>query len=629
MGPTKRRINDDAPSKQASHTMIMGKRRKHGAAEEVSPDPVEQLNALKAYMHHALKLLHKVVKKSKTFELQKLTRKLKRAGETEGVATTVVADLEAQLDALKGLPIDPLATHILHTRLGKISSPTLSKHLPTLTASLPAQVPPTTTETDATSTPGKARNRVLANKTVHEGWEEIVRAIKKRLGEEVAPRPVAIKAVPAKSPSKDKKSLVQDGVGVTSSSTNGTKLDASPGPAVVGERRLSKRAERKLKGELKAKQPREMTIDPQRLKAMQRASERERGDDEEDGGDEDGGEFGIDDDEVRRELEALGGDGGTDWSGSESGAEDEADDDDDGASIASDSSFPVVAASKATTPKVKAKSTPVDTKLDKRPKKESTTTRPITSSAFLPSLAAGYVSYSDSDDDDAKWVKDAERQDKREEKRKNRRGQRARQAIWEKKYGSGANHVVKETGGAAAAQKGGKASSKKAITKAALNHTVTPYDPTKTPGAANNPNAAPVGQRKIVRPTVTYKTSTPIVPIEIVNLSSSGIRPADSTRSAPVVRGKPLVEEGMHPSWEAKRRAQEALLNSANAPKGKKITFSSSGAQPVEVPRAAPVARGKSLVEEGMHPSWEAKRRAQEAQLSLANAPKGKKITFD
>lgn len=58
----------------------------------------------------------------------------------------------------------------------------------------------------------------------------------------------------------------------------------------------------------------------------------------------------------------------------------------------------------------------------------------------LPSLAVGYLS-GDSDDDDAdndKVAKEATTA------RKNRRGQRARQKIWEQKYGRNANHVTKE-----------------------------------------------------------------------------------------------------------------------------------------------------------------------------------------
>ncbi|GAW05739.1 Bud-site selection protein [Lentinula edodes] len=59
-------------------------------------------------------------------------------------------------------------------------------------------------------------------------------------------------------------------------------------------------------------------------------------------------------------------------------------------------------------------------------------------STFLPTLSAGFVRGSDSD-----WS------DKEEDaadfgQKKNRRGQRARRAIWEKKYGKNANHKKKE-----------------------------------------------------------------------------------------------------------------------------------------------------------------------------------------
>lgn len=40
------------------------------------------------------------------------------------------------------------------------------------------------------------------------------------------------------------------------------------------------------------------------------------------------------------------------------------------------------------------------------------------------------------------------------------------------------------------------------------------------------------------------------------------------------------------------------------------------------------IPRTASKVEKGMHPSWEAKRRATEAAAALADAPRGKKITF-
>ncbi len=54
---------------------------------------------------------------------------------------------------------------------------------------------------------------------------------------------------------------------------------------------------------------------------------------------------------------------------------------------------------------------------------------PPTISSFLPTLAAQYISGSESDSEEE------------EQTRKNRRGQRARREIWEKKFGRGANHV--------------------------------------------------------------------------------------------------------------------------------------------------------------------------------------------
>lgn len=56
----------------------------------------------------------------------------------------------------------------------------------------------------------------------------------------------------------------------------------------------------------------------------------------------------------------------------------------------------------------------------------------------LPQLATGYYSGGESDDSDDP---DAYESDKETKKRKNRRGQRARQKIWEMKYGSTAKHI--------------------------------------------------------------------------------------------------------------------------------------------------------------------------------------------
>ncbi|KAH9890153.1 Bud-site selection protein [Xylariomycetidae sp. FL2044] len=69
--------------------------------------------------------------------------------------------------------------------------------------------------------------------------------------------------------------------------------------------------------------------------------------------------------------------------------------------------------------------------------KASSSSGPLTagSSAFLPTLMGGYISGSESEASDVDVAPPA---------RKNRRGQRARQAIWEKKYGEKAKHKEKE-----------------------------------------------------------------------------------------------------------------------------------------------------------------------------------------
>jgi hypothetical protein len=306
--------------------------------------------------------------------------------------------------ALKNLPIDPIPPYILSTRLPKLPFLRAVAFLPTIISSLPTFPAPSKAELDPTTTDGKARNRTLANKAVKEAWDEVSRAVAKRMGEEVEERkekekPVQAKAVAAEPVVAAVSEVKVDGAEVA---------EGEPKP----EKRLSKRAERAAKGAAKALLPKpSIKMDPSRLAALAAASDSE-GEESEDEGPLSGSEFGDDDDEVARELARLGGSGSEgEWSGSEVGAQSDADDSGD-EGFASDSSFPTT---KAAAKPEKA-----------RKMKQASSSKPITSSSFLPTLAGGYISYSDSDGEDAKWVKDAEKGDKKE--RKNRRGQRARQA---------------------------------------------------------------------------------------------------------------------------------------------------------------------------------------------------------
>lgn len=71
-----------------------------------------------------------------------------------------------------------------------------------------------------------------------------------------------------------------------------------------------------------------------------------------------------------------------------------------------------------------------------KPSRAQPAPKPIGSSTFLPTLMGGYWSGSES-------ASDIEEE---QPVRKNRKGQRARRAIWEKKYGGKANHIVKDGG---------------------------------------------------------------------------------------------------------------------------------------------------------------------------------------
>ena len=142
---------------------------------------------------------------------------------------------------------------------------------------------------------------------------------------------------------------------------------------------------------------------------------------------------------------------------------------------------------------------------------------PPKSTTFLPSLSmGGYISGSESDPGSS----DVDAGDL--QIKKNRRGQRARRAIWEKKYGSGARHVKKDVESRDAG-----------------------WDARKGATEAKAPR-----ERK------KAKTAG-----EGVHPSANGMQ---DTRRGPK-KGNRDDEGKLHPSWEAAKQAKEAK---------RKITFS-------------------------------------------------------
>ncbi|TKA61283.1 hypothetical protein B0A55_11336 [Friedmanniomyces simplex] len=147
-------------------------------------------------------------------------------------------------------------------------------------------------------------------------------------------------------------------------------------------------------------------------------------------------------------------------------------------------------------------------------------------SSFVPSLSmGGYISGSDSDIEDLN-----------EAPRKNRRGQRARQQIWEKKYGAKAQHLQKQD-----RDKG--------------------WDPKR--GATDGGGERRGKDR--VRPGNSGANQEP------VGMRKEGVV---ARRPAAEVKLKHRDDEGsLHPSWAAAKLAKEKKEAAPVAFQGKKITF--------------------------------------------------------
>ncbi|CAH6719810.1 bud site selection protein 22 [[Candida] jaroonii] len=162
----------------------------------------------------------------------------------------------------------------------------------------------------------------------------------------------------------------------------------------------------------------------------------------------------------------------------------------------------------------------------------------------LPQLTTGYYSGGSDDEefdaDNDKVVKQVTTQ------RKNRRGQRARQKIWEKKFGKKAKHKEKEI---AAIQDDRKRR------QLEFEERERKRQAKAQPTGANN---QPLGERK--PPSV----GTPVGS----TTGSTGSTTGSSTVQSFAPK-EPLGEE--HPSWKAKKMAEEKLKNVKF--QGKKITF--------------------------------------------------------
>jgi len=154
-------------------------------------------------------------------------------------------------------------------------------------------------------------------------------------------------------------------------------------------------------------------------------------------------------------------------------------------------------------------------------------------SIFLPSLSVGFIR---GGSDDSDWS-ETEGKDTDLEPKKNRRGQRARRAIWEKKFGRNANHKKKEE-------------ETRALARTIRGHTsqITGSKTSKT----QQGSSATKGSLRQSKDKSFSQVHNPAYG------SSALVTPAST----------------LHPSWEAKRRLKEKQSIGIVTSQGKKIKFS-------------------------------------------------------
>lgn len=155
----------------------------------------------------------------------------------------------------------------------------------------------------------------------------------------------------------------------------------------------------------------------------------------------------------------------------------------------------------------------------------------------LPELMTGYYSGNDSESD-FEEDKVAKEQASNKIKRKNRRGQRARRKIWEQKYGKRANHIQKELMKQREVREQKQREYEARVAKRASKQ--AEYD-------KNNANLIKLGERG----------------------SRSNPNQYNKSKEEPEDKKNKKLED--HPSWVAKKLAEEKLKNTKFS--GKKIKF--------------------------------------------------------
>ncbi|KAF1984930.1 Bud-site selection protein [Aulographum hederae CBS 113979] len=365
----------------------MPKRKRDGTIAAAQNFSLKTPEARRPYVEekikHGLKVLTRALKLARGFERQKMSRRQKAA--KSGGDEKVLVRIDREIEALKSLEMQTTAEHHLYKVLLKIKSVAESPALPKTVVSPPKA----TTDVDALNVVARLYSASATKKAI----EEVLASVKVAMG------------LPAGDtvPKKDRKKK-----------TKADESEEEVGEDTGDEEGLSERQRKRRNGlnvEIEETEDDDGSLDFSHLDVRVVGSSEEDSDGEDDGARL--AEKPASTTRLKYQPSSLSP--SPPPFDSEDLLEDEADSNEESQSESEPSTTSPPARSKKTKP---AKSAPAP------PSKNST---------FLPSLTmGGYWSGSESAESDIPELAPD---------RKNRRGQRARQKIWEKKYGKTAKHL--------------------------------------------------------------------------------------------------------------------------------------------------------------------------------------------
>ncbi|KAI0648074.1 Bud-site selection protein [Trametes meyenii] len=459
-------------------------------------------------LHHGLSEVRKAAKKAAVFELRKLVKRLKAArgekpskGDAKGDDAT---ELERQLEVLKHIDHEPFANTALKTKI--LKDRILSENDDVKNAVAKKLSENLVQPQQPGSSAAKVHGRLLSSKIIADAVHAVVTPLREIVDPSLAKAKTDIGVRGAASgESEDESSEAQE-----------EDAGSARRTVAVKKARLAASDEDGDEGE-EAEEESDVGVEVTA-----------------DGAGWESGTVDGDDDGAGWESGSV--DGGGPVAADEEGGETEDGDDDDSEDNTDSDAGLLVQKPKAKPPANEAKG-----------KAKATG-----ESTFLPSLSVGFTR----GDSDASDLSDADAEAAAADlPRKNRRGQRARRAIWEKKYGKNANHVKKQHDGS-----GGRGANK--------------GDPRERNGKtrAQGPGSHDRPERPGASTRSGYghgagadaRGAPPPPPVD-------GGWPKRRDAGAGAKKGD---DKPLHPSWEAKKRLKEKLNPSIIPAQGKKITFS-------------------------------------------------------